>query len=656
MCGIAGIYNSSGEPIDKLRLEKMTGMVHHRGPDDEGYLLVNTNENIIQHCKGTDTIVNFQGTLPHLREGISANLAFGFRRLSIIDLSEKGHQPMSNSAGNLWIVFNGEIYNYLEIREELLSFGYKFLTQSDTEVILTAYEHWGTGCLNHFNGMWSFAIWDKRTKTLFCARDRFGVKPFYYYWNGKQFIFGSEVKQILVHDIEKRLDEQVIVKSFAISNFLENSGGTYFRHIKVLPHSHYILISQKEFSLNRYYDLPIDKFETSGLSFSDAGETYKELFKDSVKLRMRSDVEVGSALSGGLDSSAIVMLAADYTGKQFQTFSSYFTHTPAYDERQWISLVVDRAKTKTHLVSADPEESKNEIERIIWYHDVPLEGSSPVAQYYVMRLANSNNVTVLLDGQGSDEITGGYNHGFYRYYADLLRQLHLSRFLCQYLSYLRYNQKGSILAKLAKTAVVTVFKESTLYRTEAKHSFQPITGFDIKKLRMDEVIDINGSKLSNFLYNQVMSTSIQTLLHYEDRNSMANSIESRVPYLDYRLVEFVFSLPSAYKINGHLGKYIHREALKKIVPAEILERKDKIGFLAPGEYFWLRNEWKEFALATFHSASFKNRGVFDHSKIICCYHRYLKGDNRNAKKLWQVLMMELWFRCFVDKSMDSYLL
>ena len=270
-----------------------------------------------------------------------------------------------------------------------------------------------------------------------------------------------------------------------------------------------------------------------------------------------------------------------------------------------------------------------------------------------MGLAKENKVTVLLDGHGSDEITGGYNHGYYRYYADLLRQLHWGRFLHQYPSYLRHNPKGSILAKIAKTAVVTALKESTLYRIEARYSFQPIAWFNSKRIQMDEVIDINSSKLSNFLYNQVMSTSIQTLLHYEDRNSMAHSIESRVPFLDYRLVEFVFSLPSAYKIKGQLGKFIHREALKKIVPVEILERKDKVGFLAPGEYFWLRNEWKEFTLTAFQSASFKSRGIFDHTKIITQYNRYLNGDNRNAKKLWQVLMMELWFRSFIDKSSDS---
>lgn len=652
MCGIAGIFNCFGEPVDKSALEKMTQIIHHRGPDDEGYVLVQTSNNSIQHCKGDDTIPEMQNIIPHVRQGITADLAFGFRRLSIIDLSKKGHQPMCDHSGKFWIVFNGEIYNYLEIREELISQGYTFLTKSDTEVILAAYEHWGTDCLNHFNGMWAFAIWDGRTKTLFCARDRFGVKPFYYYWNGKQFIFGSEVKQMLVHNIDKTLDEQVIAKSFAISNFLENSGGTYFKHIKTLAHSHYILLKGNEMSIHRYYNLPVNEFEKSTLSFGEASESYLELFRDSVKLRMRSDVEVGSALSGGLDSSAIVMLAAGYTSKQFQTFSSYFTQAAEYDERKWISLVVNKTMSNAHYISADPDVVRNEIEKIIWHHDVPLEGSSPVAQYYVMQLARENNVTVLLDGQGSDEISGGYNHAYYRYYADLLSQFKFGKFLHQYPSYLKYNQKGSALAKIGKTAVVLAFKESTLYRTEASRSFQPITGIDFKHPEMDEVTDLHCSRLSNFLYNQVMSTSIQTLLHYEDRNSMAHSIESRVPFLDYRLVEFVFSLPSEYKIKGQFGKYIHREALKKVVPVEIMDRKDKTGFLAPGENFWLRNEWKDLTLTTFQSAEFKNRGIFDHNRINSEYQRYLQGDNTNAKKLWQVLMMEFWFRRFVDVPID----
>jgi asparagine synthase (glutamine-hydrolysing) len=650
MCGIAGIFNVTGEPADRLRLERMTRIISHRGPDDEGYLLVNTSDNSFRHCRGDDTIDSLQAVLPHVKDGMSANLAFGFRRLSIIDLSVKGHQPMSNSSGTLWIVFNGEIFNYIEIREELSLLGHTFKTQSDTEVILAAYEQWGTDCLNHFNGMWSFALWDSVNKKLFCARDRFGVKPFYYYWDGRRFIFGSEIKQLLIHDIERSADEEVIIKSFAISNFLENTGGTYFRHVKVLPHSHYIMLDDKRFDLVRYYDLPVSRFEKSSLSFSEACDMYGEIFRDSVRLRMRSDVEVGSALSGGLDSSAIVMLASGLTGKQFQTFSSYFTNAPAYDERKWISLVVENAGTRARFVSATPGEALDEIENIIWHHDTPVEGSSPVAQYFVMRLAADNDVTVLLDGQGSDEISGGYNHGYYRYYADLISGFHLPEFFRQFPSYLLNNPKGSKLAKIAKTAAVCLLKESDLYRMEARYSFQPFNVSGSKKIRMDEVIDLDCSRLSNFLYNQVMSTSIQTLLHYEDRNSMAHSIESRVPFLDYRLVEFVFSLPSGYKIWKHLGKYIHREALKKIVPREIMERKDKVGFLAPGEKFWLRNEWKDFALDIFGSASFRNRGMFDHRVIINEFNRYLKGDNRNAGKLWQLLMTEIWFRIFIDRA------
>jgi asparagine synthase (glutamine-hydrolysing) len=650
MCGIGGIVNINREPVNQQELGRMMNIIRHRGPDDEGYLLINTGEGQSLHCHGADTIPPVRDHTTPLVNDFMADAALGFRRLSILDLSETGHQPMSNEDGSLWIVFNGEIYNYVELRESLRKEGYAFHSTSDTEVILKAYHCWGENCLERFNGMWAFAIWDQRGKKLFCARDRFGVKPFYYYFDGTQFIFGSEVKQILVHNIDKSLNEQVIAKSFAISNFLENSGGTYFRHIQLLPHAHFLTLKGSELKIMPYYDLPVDTFERSALSFPEACESYRELFKDSVKIRMRSDVEVGSALSGGLDSSAIVMLASGFTANQFQTFSSYFTHAPAYDERKWISMVVEQTNARAHYVSADPEQVKNEIEKIVWHHDVPLEGSSPVAQYYVMQLAHENKVTVLLDGQGSDEITGGYHHAFYRYYADLLRKFRFGEFIQQYPSYLKHNAKGSFLAKIAKTAAVLALKESSLYRMEARQSFHPLIGIDKQTLSMDEVIDIPASKFSNFLYNQVMSTSIQTLLHYEDRNSMAHSIESRVPFLDYRLVEFVFSLPSPFKIKGHVGKYIHREALRELVPAGILNRKDKVGFLAPGEYYWLRNEWKEFATGLLQSGSFRSRGIFDHHRINQEYVRFQKGDNRNAKKLWQVLMLELWFRKFVDEG------
>jgi asparagine synthase (glutamine-hydrolysing) len=648
MCGIAGIYNLNQKPVDQERLVAMTKIIRHRGPDDEGYLLVNTSSDNMLHCHNSDTLREIQATTKPIPNDFTANLAFGFRRLSIIDISPKGHQPMSNGDGSIWIVFNGEIFNYIELRDELKSLGHNFVSKSDTEVIIKSYEQWGEACLNRFNGMWAFALWDNQSKTMFCARDRFGVKPFNYYFDGNSFIFGSEVKQILEWPIEKTINQDVIFKSFAIGGFLHNSNTTYFDKIKILPHSHYIIIKNNQLEIKRYYDLNPAQFETSKLPFTDACEQYRDLFTDAVKLRMRSDVEVGSTLSGGLDSSAIVSIATGFTPKQFKTFTSYYTHDPKFDERKWAELVVNKTNSISHYVSANAEQVMEDIGKITWHHDYPIPGSSPIAQYYVMQLTHNNNVTVLLDGQGSDEILGGYMHTFYRYYADLITQFRWGKFIKEYPSYLAHIDKGSTISKILKTNLSLLFSEKTLYRNEACFAFNPLSVKYHSDMDFSEIRNLKSSRVSNFLYNQIMSTSIQTLLHFEDRNSMAHSIESRVPFLDYRFVEFAFSLPAPYKLHKNFGKYIHREALKTIVPSEIMERKDKLGFLAPGEFYWMRNEMKNYYLTMLQSPSFRNREIFDHKLIESEYQKYLRGNNTNARGLWMIMALEIWFRKFVD--------
>jgi asparagine synthase (glutamine-hydrolysing) len=266
-----------------------------------------------------------------------------------------------------------------------------------------------------------------------------------------------------------------------------------------------------------------------------------------------------------------------------------------------------------------------------------------------MKIAREHGVTVLLDGQGSDEITGGYHHAFYRYYAYLLKSGKLQRFAKEYPDYLKYNPKGSSLAKITKLAAVLFFSESVLYKQEAKRHLQNPLSVSFKDTDIfDNIKNLKTDKLSNFLYNQMMSTSIQTLLHFEDRNSMAHSIESRVPFLDYRLVEFAFSLPPEYKIHKHLGKYIHREALKPIVPEAIMNRKDKVGFLAPGEHFWLRKEMKPFIENIFESADFRNRSIYNHQLIKDKYKEYLNGNAAYANMIWQIMALEIWFNRFVD--------
>lgn len=646
MCGIAGVFNLNNKGIDQDKLVSMTRIIKHRGPDDEGYLLVNANTGKTLECFGDDTPDSIKKATYPIPSGFEANLAFGFRRLSIIDVSEHGHQPMCNSDRNIWIVFNGEIYNYIEIRNELITLGYKFNSNSDTEVIIKAYEEWGEFCLNRFNGMWAFALWDNRKKLLFCARDRFGIKPFYYYFDGNTFIFASEVKQILEWNINKDLNEDVIYKSFSLGSFLINSNNTYFKAVQILPHAHYLTLKKNDLQITRFYDLDFESFEKNKMSFSDASQHYNDLFTDAVRLRMRSDVEVGSTLSGGLDSSAIVGVASKLTSKKFKTFTSYYPQHNDYDERRWVNYVVERTNSKPYFISQNIEGIINDFSTITWHHDYPLIGSSSLAQFYVMQLARKNGVIVLLDGQGSDELLGGYRHAFYRYYADLLRKFNLPRFIQEFPDYIKL-KNSSVSKKLFNTGISFLFNEKTLYKNEARFAFNPIVAPE-KKIEFPEIQNINSSKFSNFLYNQIMATSIQTLLHFEDRNSMANSIESRVPFLDYRLVEFIFSLPAEFKIRNNISKYIHRNALKSHVPPEILDRKDKLGFATPGEQHWLRNEMKSMFLEIINSNDFKSRGIFNVKEIKRESNLYFNGKNKHGQKLWMVMALEIWFKEFID--------
>ncbi len=644
MCGIAGIYNLDNSPIDVHKLYEMTNIVRHRGPDDEGYLLIGTQSGAISQYHGEETIESVKRQTRHINQSQPANLGFGFRRLAIIDLTPSGHQPMSNADGSLWIVYNGEIYNYLELREELTRLGYRFRSNSDTEVILAAYEEWGNECLNRFNGMWSFALWDNRQKRLFCARDRFGIKPFAYYYDGQRFIFGSEIKQILLHPIDKSLNMAMIYRSMKLNSFLCYGDETYFRTIKVLPHSHYLQVEGGRLEIKQYYDLDPATFETSQLSFAEAADQYRYLFTDAVRLRMRSDVEVGSCLSGGLDSSAVVGAAVKYTSRKFKTFTAYYTEEERYDERRWAEIVGKNANCDMYYVSPDPAEVIADFDRMTWYNDYPVVGSSFISQHYLMRLARQTGVPVLLDGQGSDEILGGYNHAFYRYYADLLKKMRWLKFFKEFSSYLKYNQKGTIGAKLAKTLLVLFFKESILYNQEAKRLFQ--NPFN-EKMEDDQlfrlIVDLPVSRLSNFLYNLLMTTSIQTLLHFEDRNSMAHSIETRVPFLDYRLVEYVFSLPSDYKISGYRGKLVHRLGLKDIVPLEIIHRKDKVNFATPGESYWLKGQMRNIADQTLRSDNLGTRGIYNRNAIDQLYRNFQKGSRQDGTILWRIIALERWF-------------
>jgi len=622
----------------------MNQKIRHRGPDDEGILLINTNSDRIVNAFGPDTDPQLLNQLAPPENTISANLGFAFRRLSILDLSPKGHQPMPSIIGNCWIVFNGEIYNYLELRAELEALGYVFNSHTDTEVILNAYLAWGVDCQQRFMGMWSFAIWDSQKKRLFCSRDRFGIKPFYYYFDGETFLFGSEVKQFLVYPINKDINKEVIYKSLKIGAYLINSNNTFYNAIHILPHGHHLIVENGGVKIEPYYRLDPSKFASFKGTFQEAVEIYRELFQNTIRLHMRSDVEVGLTLSGGLDSTAILASAHGLTDKTIKTFSSYFTHNPRYDERKWINVMTSSFKVNPFFYSATAEEFMQHFSEMTWHHDYPVYGSSPAVNYLLMKQIKQLGVGVVLCGQGNDELAGGYKHAFYRYYAYLLTSGKWQKFVNEFPAYLQDKSLGGTLGKISKIGASFLFKESLLYKLEASSQENVLrTSFNDFNV-FNNIEDLPTDKLSNFLYNNMMSTSVQTLLHFEDRNSMASSLESRVPFLDHKLAEFLFSLPPEFKNHKNLGKYIHRRAMEGIVPEEVITRKDKIGYLAPGEHYWMKNEMKPFVSGIFSSPDFKNRGIYNQKLILSKYNNMLAGKTGDEKLLWNILSLEIWFK------------
>ncbi|MBW6514839.1 MAG: asparagine synthase (glutamine-hydrolyzing) [Candidatus Syntrophosphaera sp.] len=650
MCGISGIISlENGSKVDTVLLARMTLAVSHRGPDDEGYFLWNSKTWTGLQFSGKASSEAVRRLHPQLDPGLKTNLGLGFRRLAILDTSEGGHQPMYDPELGLAIVFNGEIYNYLELRDELTLAGYAFTTGSDTEVILKAYHAWGEGCLERFNGIWALAIWDGRK--LFCSRDRFGVKPFYYCVHDRVLYFGSEIKQLLLTGVDKSLNEPMLWRSMKINSLQVYGEETFWRNINALPAGHNLIIQDGSIIRSCYHRLDPDTFGSSGLTITDAVERYRDLFERAVKLQLRSDVEVGACLSGGLDSSAIVCAASKLAAKPLQTFSSFFAEVPALDERRWIAAVASQCGCASHLTSPGVEDALAWFEDATWYNDLPV-GAGFAAQYGVMKLAQQKGIKVLLDGQGSDELTAGYKHAQYRYLAELLRKGELKNLGAEIGAFLKTQGAGKGLSGLTKSLLATLLPESRLYDLEFKYlRFEPFNRDFTQRCRtslseaiLAGVADTKGGKLSNFLYNAVYSTSLPTLLHWEDRMSMAASIESRVPFLDHELAELAFSLPSHYKISHATGKHVHRQAMRDIVPAEVFARQGKSVFGSPFHALWLRGGMQKEVEAMFASAEFRRRGIWDLPRIGANWQKYLRGDDSQAEMIFNVFALETWFR------------
>lgn len=648
MCGIVGIINLKHEETLQVNyLHRMANKIRHRGPDDEGYVLFNTNgEHKLLYGDDTPELKSEHKKIHY--EHIANNfntisyMALGHRRLSIIDLSFAGHQPMSY-LNRYWIVYNGEIYNYIEIRKELEQKGYAFHSNSDTEVIMAAYDHWRHEALNKFNGMWAFAIYDMYNNKIFMTRDRFGIKPLYYYKDNNLFIFASEIKAILEHPEVKTSPNKKYCKEYINDGPKEYIRETAFENIFRLMHSSYIEIDLKdrgkfEICENKYWscipNLSDEKFNMQ--KAKEYADKYFEILSDAVKLRLRADVKVGAALSGGLDSSTIVFMIKQYMKEngqetKLETFSSVYKSSDGVkdcDESGFIDQLSVFLNVKSNQIEPKLSEIRDQHKKMIYAMENPAVGPN-MGGWYTFKLVGSSDVTINLDGQGADEQLGGYYSYLWRYFANIS----LSEVIKEFFAFSKVPgvNKGkmviSIIFNILQRILPQIILEKIFGRIGSKYGLA-ITA-PVNKMLLESVM-----------------TGLINLIHFGDSQSMAHSIESRLPFMDYRLVEFLASVPATYKIHNGWTKYLSRLAMNQKLPDNITWRKDKMGWPDPSEY-WFRGELKEWLCHEVEDSPFlKEFGIG------CDIRKRIEGKEP-IMNLIRLLNLSIWHKIFFPDSLQS---
>ena len=659
MCGIAGIVATRG-CASSNDIDKMTSIVVHRGPDDHGYIGYKTSTREAFFTKDAAEL--------NRQSGNGYDLLLGHRRLSILDLSELGRCPMSYDGGRLWITYNGEIYNYIELREELKGLGYRFVTGTDTEVILAAYSAWGSECLHRFNGMWSFALLDVEKSVLFCARDRLGVKPFYYHWDGATFSFGSEIKQLLALDrVSTDMHAGVLFDFLTFSTYGCNSAQTFYKDVLDMRGGHYMYVplnNNERWAPQpvQWWDIDLRKKEP-GWTDRQYADRYLELFEDAVRLRLRSDVPLGTCLSGGLDSSGIVCMVdkllqkAGVDGLQ-KTFTAV-SDSVAFDERDYAQVVIDATHVEPSFVLPTSDRLLRDLDRLLWHQDEPFTSTSIFAGWCVYGLAREQGVTVTLDGQGPDEMLGGYTPSMYPVQlaenlenSNLATCLRNARGVHDVLGYAYPKIVRDLLRELGNGLLPSSLMPSL---RKARGLFNP-DFFDqgIKEsVYLKERVGhaewrrrIGGSRFDQLLYQYTMRDTLPGILRQVDRNSMAFSIESRLPFLDYRLVEYTFSLPNEQKLLGGVAKQVYRRALSGLMPDKIRDRTSKLGFVT-AEPEWMQQTAKKNTMLSAFS-EIKTGAPYNRQFVQDKFHEFLNGNIPLSNLMWKVFCTER-YRAMTDQ-------
>ena len=637
MCGIAGIYNIEGQAPDREVLARMAATIAHRGPDGERF-----------YCDG--------------------GLGLAHRHLRIIDLSDAAMQPMPNEDQSIWVIFNGEIYNYIELRPELEARGHRFHSRSDTEVLVHAYEEWGVHCLHRFNGMFAFALWDRRAQRLFVARDRLGVKPLYYVWDGHTFIFGSEIKALLAHPrIAHSVQPHLPAIARYMSGMYTTGQHTWFEGIHQLLPGHFMLVGPDGLKTCRWWDLPAHEDE-----FGHRPERYyihrtRELLEDSVRLRIRSDVPLGAHLSGGLDSSAIVGLLSKRlgeAGEPVRTFSGAFAEGPAYDERPYIHQVVSRYHTDHHETTPTAHHLTDLMERLVWHMDQPAAGPGILLQWKVCELSRSCGVTVINGGQGGDEAWGGYYGYIPAYMRTLVRQARRHPSLYAELVGDLWRVVARSHSRAALVQALQAGRRGRL-RPYALRGAWAGERFEALPLPPHPSSDGPDSPDSDHHHPdpdphaelsplaQAMRWDLKwylpALLHVEDRTSMAFSLESRAPLLDYRLIEHAASVPSVLRLKNLELKHILRQAVRDLLPPAIYARTDKMGMPTPVSV-WFRGGLAGWVREKLLAPESMSSGLLNPAYVRQAVDEHLSGRRDRSQDLWKMLNVVVWWRVFVCKD------
>ena len=635
MCGICGIVHyGTGRRASEAALVEMNQQIVHRGPDDAGTL-------------------------------VSDAAGLAMRRLSVIDL-KTGHQPLSNEDGTIWIVFNGEIYNHAELRPDLIARGHTYRTHSDTESIVHLYEEYGQDCVRHLRGMFAFAIWDKVRHILFTARDRLGIKPFYYCVHNGTFLFGSEIKALLAYPgVDAEFNPGVLPEYLAFGYVA--GAETFFSGIHKLPAAHTLELSANgALAIRRYWDLSVaDDSEPRERSYYV--RRYRELLEDAVSSHLMSDVPLGVFLSGGLDSSAVAALAAKSRRDPIQTFSVGYAEQ-AYSELPYARIVADHIGSQHHEVQVTRQQFFDSLPRVIWHEDEPVCWPSSVALYHLAKLAREQ-VTVVLTGEGSDETLAGYTRYAWTVWNSridaIYRAVTPSGLRALVREQIRSARLGaSLRRKLEHTclgrdgASWPSFYFDNFYSAFSSAEQSQLLGPGLQNGRNSTYADSmmfwersSGSMLKRLLYTDI-TTYLVELLMKQDQMSMAASIESREPFLDHPLVEFAASIPSSYAVKGLEGKNILKSAVEDLLPHSIIYRR-KMGFPTPWSGWLVGEQLRELESLLLEPRSTR-RNLFRSDAIrgIFAEHRSRTRDNSN--RIWRLLNLELWFRIFADR--DSSLL